>query len=120
MQAKGGSVGRRLETAAGLALMAALALLGEQLVRWVDLPGPVLGLGVYMLMLASGRFGWTLRGARWLAGGLGALIVAPLVAVGGNMQALAGHALPLALAFVAGVAVTGVTTALVFVAADRR
>lgn len=110
---------RVLETVAGLALLAALAAGGDVIASrlGVAIPGAALGLLVYLLLLASGRFGWTLHGARFLVGWLGALIVAPLVVVGAQRGVLVDHAVPLALAFVAGVAVTGVATALLFRAA---
>ena len=109
-------MGRLLETIAGLALLAALATGGDAVAAALALPvpGSVLGLGSYLLLLATGRFGWSLNGARLLVGWLGLLIVAPLVAVGGDMHRLAAQALPLALIFVAGVAVTGMATALLY------
>ncbi len=76
---------------AGLALILALAAAGG----WVAargggaVPGPVLGMGAYLLLLATGRAGWSLRAADLLTGLIGAMIVPALVGLAAFGAALA-------------------------------
>ena len=57
--------------AAGLALLAVLAAGGDLIVARLGLvlPGSVLGLGAYLLLLSTGRFGWSLGAARLVGQG---------------------------------------------------
>ncbi len=98
-------------SAAGTAVAAALAL---------PVPGPILGLIVYIVILSLGYLPESVVAARWLAGLLGALIVPPLVAVAAFSPVLAAGGWRLALALVAGALVTGVVTALSFHFAASR
>ena len=113
---------RTAEFIAALLLFAALAEGGHWFVHAaaIDVPGPVLGLVAYLLLLATGRAEWTLRPARWLTGLLGALIVPAMVglALFGDVTLAGGWRLVVAL--VGGVAVTAVATALLFRAAGGR
>ena len=110
---------RGAETAAGLALVVALAWAGDAVAAALALPvpGAMLGLAAFLALLGTGRFAWSLGGSRLLVRWLGLLIVPPLVAVGGNFASLMSQAWALAAAFVVGVAVTGTATALLFRAA---
>lgn len=107
---------RTVEFIAALALFAALSWLGIAASRLFGLgiPGPVLGLILYMALLWLGKFDWTMVSARWLTSLLGAMIVPPLVGI----ALFAGETMRggwrLAVVLIVGPAVTGVATALLF------
>ncbi len=106
---------------AGTVLLVALAAAGDRVASALALPvpGAVLGLVAYLILLASGLGAWSVPAGRWLAGLLGALIVPPLVGIAAFAPVLAAGGWRLALALVAGVAVTGVATAATFRLASR-
>ncbi len=70
-----------IATVAGLALIGGLAVGGNWVAARVGggVPGPVLGMAAYLLLLATGRADWSLRGADLLTGLIGAMIVPALV-----------------------------------------
>ena len=109
-------------TAGGIALIVGLALGGNWLRARLGLavPGPVLGMGAYLLLLATRYFDWSLPGAGLLTALIGAIIVPPLVGL-----ALFDHVLRPALVGVAAVlvlstALTATVAALIFRAAGGR
>lgn len=110
------------EMVAGLALLVALALGGAQLQSALALPvpGPVLGLLAYLLLLATGRLDWTLPVARLLGGLIGALIVPALIGIALFADVLRPAMLPLAAVLLASTTVTAVATALLFRLAGGR
>ena len=105
-----------LAIAGGLALLVLLALGGAAVreAAGLPLPGSILGLLVYLLLLATGRFDWTLRAATAVTGLIGALIVPPLV----GLALFSGTLLPaiweLSLLLVVTTGVTAVATAVLF------
>lgn len=108
---------------AGLALLVMLSLAGDIVVAWVGLgvPGPVVGLGGYLLLLSAWpAFGrWTLPAARLLTRYLGALIVPAAVGLAAFAPFLAGAVPALALVLVVSTLVTGLTTALLYAGLKR-
>lgn len=110
------------EMAAGLAVLVALALGATwlQAALVLPVPGPVLGLLAYLLLLASGRMDWTLPAARLLGGLIGAFIVPALVGIALFDGVLRPALLPLALVLLASTAVTAVATAMFFRLAGGR
>jgi putative effector of murein hydrolase LrgA (UPF0299 family) len=98
----------------GVGLCCALAVIGEALARGLSspIPGAILGFGLYLLWLASGRgIGWSLPGATLLIRWIGAMIVPALVGLGGYAALLGGVALPLAAILVTTTLVTALATA---------
>ena len=69
------------EGLAGAGLIGALAVGGGWLAARTGnvVPGPVLGMGAYLALLATRRADWSLRGADLLTGLIGAMIVPALV-----------------------------------------
>ncbi len=112
---------RTAEFIAAVALLAGLSTGGTALATTLDVPvpGPVIGLVAYILLLSLGYFPGSVVAARWLAGLLGGLIVPPLIGVAVFAPVLAAGGWRLAAALVAGVLVTGVVTALTFRLAAR-
>jgi putative effector of murein hydrolase/putative effector of murein hydrolase LrgA (UPF0299 family) len=82
---------RTAEFIATLAFLAGLSAAGTAAAAALDLPvpGPILGLIVYLLLLSFGFLPGSAVAARWLAGLLGALIVPPLVGVAAFAPVLA-------------------------------
>ncbi|MGI4876378.1 MAG: CidA/LrgA family protein [Janthinobacterium lividum] len=113
---------RTAEFLASLALFALLSTAGLLAAArlHLPLPGPIIGLLVYSLLLSLGYLGWTLSAARVLSGLLGAMIVPALVGVALYADVTARGGWRLAVALVAGTAVTGVATALLFRVAGGR
>ena len=109
--------------AAGFGALVLLSLAGDLAAAWLGIavPGPILGLGAYVLLLwlwpAFGR--WTLPAARLLTRLLGALIVPAAVGLAAFAPFVAGAALPLALVLVVSTLVTGVATALLYAGLKR-
>ena len=101
---------RTAEFLASLVLITLLAAGGSFVVTrsGVPIPGPVVGLIVYSLLLFLGFLGWTTPAAGWLSGLLGALIVPPLVGVAAFAPDLAAGGWRLAVALVVGTVVTAV------------
>ena len=99
--------------APGLAALAALALLGQWASRHVGLPGPVLGLAVYVaLMVAFPAFARaTQAGAELLLKILGVLITPAAVGLALHRDELASEFGRLALVLVLSTVVTGLATA---------
>ena len=110
-------------TAAGFVALVLLSLLGDLAAALLalDVPGPILGLGLYLLLLALWpAFGeWTLPAARLLTRFLGALIVPAAVGLAAFTPFIAGAAPSLALVLVVSTLVTGVTTALLYAGLKR-
>jgi len=108
--------------AGGLALLVLLALAGTALRRMCGLPvpGPILGLIAYLVLLATGRCDWTLPAAAVVTGLIGAMIVPPLVGIALFGDVLLPAAGGLALLLVVTTAVTAVATALLFRLAGGR
>ncbi len=113
---------RTVEFIAGLALLAALSAGGTAVAAALrlPLPGPVIGLVVYITLLSLGFFPGSAVAARGLARLLGGLIVPPLVATIAFAPVLAAGGWRLALALVSGTLITGVVTALTFRLAAGR
>ena len=113
---------RTVEFLVGLVLLAALSTAGTAVATALTLPvpGPVLGLLVYILLLSFGVFPASAAAARWLSGLLGALIVPPLVGIVAFGPILAAGGWRLAAALTAGCLVTGVVAAATFQMANRR
>ena len=112
---------RTVSFIAGIGLFVLLAAAGDAVATALALPvpGAVLGLVAYLGLLATGAAEASVTPARWLAGLLGALIVPPLVGIAGFAPVLAAGGWRLVVALVAGVAVTGVVTAMTFRLAAR-
>lgn len=109
--------------AAGFAALLLLSLGGDLIATMlgVAIPGPIIGLGIYLLLLAvSPRVGaWTLPAARLFTRLLGALIVPAAVGLFAFAPFLADVALPLVVVLVVSTLVTGVTTALLYAGLRR-
>ena len=122
MQRKEASVRRSFETLAGISLCVALAWGGALLANWAGLPvpGAVLGMAVYVLLLASGRGDWSLGGADLLNRLIGAMIVPALVGLGAFGRELLPALGPLAVVLVGSTVVTAVVTAGLFRLAGGR
>lgn len=112
----GSAVRRTTGFIASLALIALFSVAGTTVAARTGLPvpGPVLGLIAYGLLLSFGFLQGTVAAARFLGGLLGALIVPPLVGVALFGPVLANGGVRLAVALVVGTLVTGVVTALTF------
>lgn len=117
------TAGKVARGAIGLALLVALSLAGDLVAAFAGLgvPGPILGLAAYLLLLgvwpAFGRL--TLPAAQALTRYLGALIVPAAVGLAAFAPFL-GPAVPaLALVIVVSTLVTGVTTALIYAGLRR-
>jgi putative effector of murein hydrolase LrgA (UPF0299 family) len=98
----------------GVALCCALAVAGDAAARATGspVPGAILGFGVYLLWLASGRgIGWSRPGAALLIRWIGAMIVPALVGLGGYAAVLGGVAVQLAGVLVVSTLVTALATA---------
>lgn len=108
---------------AGFAALVLLSLLGDlaAVLLGIDVPGPILGLGAYLLLLwIWPAFGaWTLPAARLLTRFLGVLIVPAAVGLAAFAPFIAGAAPALALVLVVSTLVTGVTTALLYAGLKR-
>lgn len=109
--------------AAGFAVLVLLSLAGDlaAALLGISVPGPILGLAVYLLLLAVWpAFGaWTLPAARLLTRFLGALIVPAAVGLAAFAPFVAGVAPQLALVIVVSTLVTGITTALLYAGLRR-
>lgn len=108
---------------AGLLLCIVLSIAGEALVAALalPLPGPILGLLVYLALLLPGRgMAWSRPGAALLLRWLGALVVPVLIGLQAYAGALAEAALPLALLLIVTTLVTALATALIFRLAGGR
>ena len=109
--------------AAGFAVLVVLSLGGDLVAATlgIGVPGPILGLGVYLLLLgfwpAFGEL--TLPAARLLTRFLGALIVPAAVGLAAFAPFIAEAAPPLALVLVVSTIVTGLTTALLYAGLKR-
>jgi holin-like protein len=110
-------------TGAGLVVLVALSLAGDlaAAVLGLGVPGPILGLAVFLLLLGlSPGFGaLTLPAARALTRLLGALIVPAAVGLAAFMPFIAEAALPLLLVLVVSTVVTGLTAALLYAGLKR-
>ncbi len=106
----------------GVALFVMLALAGTwlQSLTGLPVPGPIIGLLCYLLLLATGRFEWTLPAAAQVAGLIGAMIVPPLVGLAVFGGTLLPALWPLALLLAVTTALTAVATALLFRLAGGR
>lgn len=108
---------------AGLAAFVALSVGGDHVARLLHLPipGPVLGMGAYLLLLAfvPGLEAATAPTARALLRLLGALIVPAAVGLAAFAPFVAGAAPALGLVLVASTLVTGLTTALIYAGLRR-
>lgn len=108
---------------AGFVALVLLSLLGDLAAALldIDVPGPILGLGAYLLLWwIWPAFGaWTLPAARLLTRFLGALIVPAAVGLAAFAPFIAGAAPELALVLVVSTLVTGVTTALLYAGLKR-
>jgi holin-like protein len=81
----------------------------------LPVPGAILGLGLYLAWLVSGRgIGWSRPGAVLLLRWLGAMIVPALVGLGGYLGLLAGALLPLLLVLLVSTLLTALVTALLY------
>lgn len=101
----------------GIVLCLCLSLTGEALVRWLGVPlaGPIIGLIVYSLWLAKGRWiNWSRPGALLLTRWLGAFLVPVLLGLSLHLGALAAAWLPMMLLMLVTTMATGVVTALLF------
>jgi len=109
--------------AAGFAVLVALSIGGDAAARVFALPvpGPVIGLGAYLLLLAAvpGAEAATAPAARALLRLLGALIVPAAVGLAAFGPFVADAAPELALVLVASTLVTGLTTALLYAGLRR-
>ncbi len=99
--------------------MLVLLSLGGDLVEArldIGVPGPILGFGLYLLLLGAWpAFGeLTLPAARLLTRFLGALIVPAAVGLAAFAPFITEAAAPLAVVLVVSTIVTGVTTALLY------
>ena len=110
------------ELIAGLLLLAGLAAAGDAVATRAGLaiPGVVLGLGAYLLLLASGRGGWSLRAADLLTGLIGAMIVPALVGLALFAEILVPALGRVAVVLVASTLVTALATAALFRLAGGR
>ena len=108
---------------AGFVALALLSLAGDlaAALLGVAVPGPIVGLGAYLLLLwIWPAFGaWTLPAARLLTRFLGALIVPAAVGLAAFAPFIAGVAPALALVLVVSTLVTGLTTALLYAGLKR-
>ena len=113
---------RSFETFAGVLLCVALAWGGAELADWAGLPvpGAVLGMAAYVLLLGSGRGDWSLRGADLLTRLIGAMIVPALVGLALFGRELLPALGPLALVLFGSTAVTALATAALFRLAGGR
>lgn len=101
----------------GVALCCALAVAGDALAGWVQLPvpGAIIGFIVYLGWLVLGRgIAWSRPGAALLIRWIGAMIVPALVGLQAHAMALAGVALPLLALLVATTLVTALATAAIY------
>lgn len=102
----------------GLLLCVALAEAGRWLAAALVLPvpGAVIGLGVYLVLLLGlgDRMGWSRAGGQLLLRWLGALLIAPLVALEGRMMLLVGSAGPLLLLLFITTLATALATAALY------
>ena len=108
--------------AAGLAVLVLLSLGGDLVAATFDIgvPGPILGLGLYLLLGMWSAFAeLTLPAARLLTRFLGALIVPAAVGLAAFAPFIAEAAPPLALVIVVSTIVTGLTTALLYAGLKR-
>lgn len=104
-------------TLSGVLLCCALAMAGNALAAWAQLPvpGAVLGLLAYLGWLISGRgIGWSQPGAALLLRWIGALIVPALVGLTAYAGVLAEAAVPLLIILVVTTLVTALATAVIF------
>jgi len=107
----------------GLLLCLGLSLAGEALVAALSLPlaGPVLGMVLYGLWLASGRgIEWSRSGALLLSRWLGAFLVPVLLGLWTQAALLASAWLSLAVLMLATTLATGLVTALLYLWLVRR
>jgi holin-like protein len=106
---------RLLQIAGGIGVLALLAASGGLVARLLDIPvpGPVIGMGLYLALLAAvpRAVAWTVAGARLLTSLLGALIVPAAVGLAAFAPVLRAEAAPLAAAVVLSTAATGLATA---------
>ena len=108
--------------AGGIAVIVALSLGGDWLRESLGLavPGPVLGMGAYLLLLATRRFDWSLAGAGLLTGLIGAIIVPPLVGLALFDEVLRPALAGVAAVLVLSTALTAAAAALIFRLAGGR
>lgn len=114
---------QKLSLVPGVLLCCLLAIAGNALVAWarLPLPGAVVGIIVYGLMLFGGRgIGWSRAGAALLLRWLGAMIVPALVGLGLHGGALAGAVLPVLALLVTTTLATALATALLYRLAGGR
>ena len=108
---------------AGFVALVLLSLAGDlaAALLGIDIPGPIIGLGAYLLLLwLWPSFGaWTLPAARLLTRYLGALIVPAAVGLAAFAPFIAGAVPALAVVLVASTLVTGLTTALLYAGLKR-
>ncbi|WP_439532204.1 CidA/LrgA family protein [Polymorphobacter sp.] len=107
----------------GIALCVVLAIAGEALVTVLALPlaGPIIGLLVYALWLASQRaVDWSRPGALMLARWLGAMLVPVLVGLTVHVAMLAAAWAPLLLLMVSTTLATALVTGLLYAWLVRR
>lgn len=105
----------------GLAALAGLALLGQWASRYAGLPGPVLGLALYVALMAAmpGFARATQAGAELLLKILGVLITPAAVGLALHRNELASELGRLVLVIVLSTVVTGVVTAYAYKALRR-
>jgi putative effector of murein hydrolase LrgA (UPF0299 family) len=110
-------------SAAGLAVLIALSVGGDLAAGALGIaaPGPVLGMGAYLLLLAlvPGMESLTAPAAKALLKLLGALIVPAAVGLAAFAPFVADAAGELALVLAASTVVTGLTTALLYAGLKR-
>lgn len=108
---------------AGFVVLALLSLAGDlaAALLGVAVPGPIIGLGAYLLLLSvwPAFAAWTLPAARLLTRFLGALIVPAAVGLAAFAPFIAGVAPALALVLVVSTLLTGLTTALLYAGLKR-
>lgn len=107
----------------GLVVLVLLSLAGDLAVALLGIavPGPIVGLAVYLALLAlwPAFRSWTLPAARLLTRYLGALIVPAAVGLAAFAPFVAEVAPQLALVIVVSTLVTGLTTALLYAGLRR-
>ena len=111
-----------LRGTAGIVLVVGLALAGGWLstVAGGAIPGAVIGMALYLALLATGRFGWSLRGADVLTALIGAMIVPALVGLAAFADVLRPAAATVAVVLVLSTAITALVTAALFRLAGGR
>ena len=104
----------------GWCIAVAAVAMGLAAAAGLPVPGQVLGMIGYTLLLAAGRLGWSRDGAMLLARWIGALLVPALVGLQPYAAPLAAAALPLAVLLIVTTLATGLATAWLYRLAGGR